>query len=52
MEKNIAVIWGDCSSPEIVKQTIRVLDKVDVYKRQALHSARAAPTRGGGNAKH
>ena len=26
MEKNIAVIWGDCSSPEIVKQTIRVLD--------------------------
>ena len=24
MEKNIAVIWGDCSSPEIVKQTIRV----------------------------
>ena len=28
MEKNIAVIWGDCSSPEIVKQTIRVLDKV------------------------
>ena len=21
MEKNIAVIWGDCSSPEIVKQT-------------------------------
>ena len=20
MEKNIAVIWGDCSSPEIVKQ--------------------------------
>ena len=28
MEKNIAVIWGDCSSPEIVKQTIRVLDQV------------------------
>ena len=28
MEKNIAVIWGDCSSPEIVKQTLRVLDKV------------------------
>ena len=26
MEKNIAVIWGDCSSPEIVKQTLRVLD--------------------------
>ncbi len=28
MEKNIAVIWGDCSSPEIVKQTLRVLDQV------------------------
>ena len=31
MEKNIAVIWGDCSSPEIVKQ--------DVYKRQAVQPA-------------
>ena len=30
MEKNIAVIWGDCSSPEIVKQTLRVLDKVAI----------------------
>lgn len=28
MNKNIAVIWGDCSSPEIVEQAIRVLDKV------------------------
>ena len=28
MEKNIAVIWGDCSSPEIVTQAVRVLDKV------------------------
>lgn len=28
MEKNIAVIWGDCSSPEIVTQAIRVLDRI------------------------
>ena len=28
MEKNIAVIWGDCASPEIVRQALRVLDKV------------------------
>ena len=28
MEKNIAVIWGDCVSPEIVRQALRVLDKV------------------------
>ena len=28
VEKNIAVIWGDCSSPEIVRQAVRVLDKV------------------------
>ena len=28
MEKNIAVIWGDCSSPEIVRQALRVLDKI------------------------
>ena len=25
MEKNIAVIWGDCSSPEIVKQTLSLI---------------------------
>ena len=28
MEKKIAVIRGDCSSPEFVKETIRVLDKI------------------------
>ena len=28
MNKNIAVIRGDCSSPEIVAQAIRVLDKI------------------------
>ena len=28
MEKKIAVIWGDCASPEIVRQAVRVLDKV------------------------
>jgi len=28
MEKNIGVIRGDCSSPEIVEQAIRVLDKI------------------------
>ena len=30
MEKNIAVIWGDCSSPEIVKQTIREIGRAHV----------------------
>ena len=28
MKKNIALIWGDCSSPEIVTQAVRVLDKI------------------------
>ena len=28
MEKNIAVIYGDCASPEIVTQAVRVLDAV------------------------
>ena len=28
MEKTIAVIWGDCSSPEIVAQAVRVLDRI------------------------
>ena len=28
MEKNIAVIWGDCIGPEIVTQAVRVLDTV------------------------
>lgn len=28
MKKNIAVIYGDCSSPEIVTQAVRVLDRI------------------------
>ena len=42
MEKNIAVIWGDCSSPEIVEQTLRVLDKVaeEVRPYLPLHRCR------------
>ena len=28
MEKNIAVSYGDCASPEIVTQALRVLDAV------------------------
>ena len=42
MEKNIAVIWGDCSSPEIVKQTIRVLDKVAEKYGHTFHYTNAA----------
>ena len=42
MEKNIAVIWGDCSSPEIVKQTLRVLDKVAEKYGHTFHYT-AAP---------
>ena len=42
MEKNIAVIWGDCSSPEIVKQTLRVLDKVAEKYGHSFHYTDAA----------
>ena len=28
MEKNIALIYGDCASPEIVTQAVRVLDAI------------------------
>ena len=42
MEKNIAVIWGDCSSPEIVKQTLRVLDKVAEKYGHTFHYIAAA----------
>ena len=42
MEKNIAVIWGDCSSPEIVKQTLRVLDKVAEKYGHIFHYTAAA----------
>ena len=40
--KNIAVIWGDCSSPEIVKQTLRVLDKVAEKYGHTFHYTDAA----------
>ena len=42
MEKNIAVIWGDCYSPEIVKQTLRVLDKVAEKYGHTFHYTAAA----------
>ena len=42
MEKNIAVIWGDCSSPEIAKQTLRVLDKVAEKYGHTFHYTDAA----------
>ncbi len=28
MEKKIGLIWGDCSSPEIMREAVRVLDRV------------------------
>lgn len=28
MEKKIGLIWGDCSSPEIMAQAVRVLDRI------------------------
>lgn len=37
MEKNIAVIWGDCSSPEIVTQAIRVLDTIGAKYNHTFH---------------
>ena len=42
MEKNIAVIWGDCSSPEIVRQAVRVLDKVAEKYGHTFHYTDAA----------
>ena len=35
-------IWGDCSSPEIVKQTIRALDKVAEKYGHTFHYTDAA----------
>ncbi|MDO4466664.1 MAG: 3-isopropylmalate dehydrogenase [Bacillota bacterium] len=29
MNKKVGVIWGDCSSPEIVKQALKVLDVIE-----------------------
>ena len=42
MEKNIAVIWGDCASPEIVRQAVRVLDKVAEKYGHTFHYTDAA----------
>ncbi len=42
MEKNIAVIWGDCASPEIVTQSIRVLDKIAEKYGHTFHYTDAA----------
>ena len=42
MEKNIAVIWGDGIGPEIVKQTLRVLDKVAEKYGHTFHYTDAA----------
>ena len=36
MEKNIAVIYGDCASPEIVTQALRVLDAAVSYTHLTL----------------
>lgn len=37
MEKNIAVIRGDCSSPEFMEQSIRVLDKIAEKYHHRFH---------------
>ena len=42
MEKKIAVIWGDCASPEIVRQAVRVLDKVAAKYGHTFHYIDAA----------
>ena len=28
MEKKIGLIWGDCSSPEIMTEAVKVLDRI------------------------
>lgn len=37
MEKKIGVIWGDASSPEIVKQALRVLDAIAKKYNHTFH---------------
>ena len=37
MEKKIAVIRGDCSSPEFVRETLRVLDKIAAKYGHVFH---------------
>ena len=39
MQKNITLIYGDCSSPEIVTQAVRVLDKI-LHLHPRLHGRR------------
>ncbi len=41
MNKNIALIYGDCSSSEIVTQAGRVLDKIDAKHGQTFTISRA-----------
>ena len=41
MQKNIALIYGDCSSPEIVTQAVRVLDKIAAKHGHTLHGRRS-----------
>ena len=41
MQKNIALIYGDCSSPEIVTQAVRVLDKIAAKHGHAFTYTRA-----------
>jgi 3-isopropylmalate dehydrogenase len=37
MEKNVGLIWGDCSSPEIMKQAVRVLDAIAAKYGHTFH---------------
>ena len=41
MQKNITLIYGDCSSPEIVTQAVRVLDKIAAKHGHAFTYTRA-----------
>ena len=41
MQKNIALIYGDCASPEIVAQAVRVLDKIAEKHGHAFTYTRA-----------
>jgi 3-isopropylmalate dehydrogenase len=37
MEKNVGLIWGDCSSPEIMKQAVRVLNAIAAKYGHTFH---------------
>ena len=41
MQKNIALIYGDCASPEIVTQAVRVLDRIAEQYGQTFTYTRA-----------